>query len=184
VKHARPLGCNLRHRACQQATGGPIDRNRSSHYHNLRDHIPFIAVWQLASCITGTGADKMRKILIGLVAAIAVATAGFFGFQFYVQHRVATQIEAAFEQIRAGGGKASHGKVSFDPWSRTVIIADIAGESAAQPALVVKIASVTARGASEKDGTRFSADASRQAISRSAGDRGACRSRTRYRDSS
>jgi len=100
----------------------------------------------------------MRKILIGLVAAIAVATAGFFGFQFYVQHRVATQIEAAFEQIRAGGGKASHGKVSFDPWSRTVTIADIAGESATQPPLVVKIASVTATGVSEKDGTRFSAD--------------------------
>jgi len=101
----------------------------------------------------------MRKILIGLVAAIAVAAAGFLGFQFYVQHRVATQIEAAFEQIRAGGGKASHGKVSFDPWSRTVTIADIAGESAAQSALVVKIASVTATGVSEKgDGTRFSAD--------------------------
>jgi hypothetical protein len=58
----------------------------------------------IASCITGTGADPMRKILIGLVAAIVVAAAGFFGFQFYVQHRVATQVEAAFEQIRASGG--------------------------------------------------------------------------------
>ena len=74
----------------------------------------------------------MRKILIGLVAVIVVAAADF-GFQFYVQHRVATQVEdAAFEQIRASGGKASHGKVSFDPWSRTVTIADIAGESAPQ----------------------------------------------------
>ena len=100
----------------------------------------------------------MRKILIGLVAVIVVAAAGFFGFQFYVQHRVATQVETAFEQIRASGGKASHGKVSFDPWSRTVTIADIAGESATQPPLVVKIASVTATGVSDKDGTRFSAD--------------------------
>ncbi len=57
----------------------------------------------------------MRKILIGLVAVIVVAVGGFFGFQFYVQHRVASQVEAAFEQIRASGGKASHGKVSFDP---------------------------------------------------------------------
>jgi hypothetical protein len=100
----------------------------------------------------------MRKILIGLVAVIAVAAAGFFGLRFYTQHRVASQIEAAFDQIRASGGKASHGKVSFDPWSRTVTIADIAGESATQPPLVVKIASVTATGVSEKDGTRFSAD--------------------------
>ena len=100
----------------------------------------------------------MRKILIGLVAVIVVAAAGFFGFQFYVQHRVATQVETAFEQIRASGGKASHGKVSFDPWSRTVTIADIAGELATQPPLVVKIASVTATGVSDKDGTRFSAD--------------------------
>ena len=100
----------------------------------------------------------MRKILIGLVAVIVVAAAGFFGFQFYVQHRVATQVETAFEQIRASGGKASHGKVSFDPWSRTVTIADIAGKSATQPPLVVKIASVTATGVSDKDGTRFSAD--------------------------
>jgi hypothetical protein len=100
----------------------------------------------------------MRKILIGLVAVIVVAAAGFFGFQFYVQHRVATQVETAFEQIRASGGKASHGKVSFDQWSRTVAIADIGGESATQPPLVVKIASVTATGVSDKDGTRLSAD--------------------------
>ena len=31
----------------------------------------------------------MIKILIGLVAAIVIATGGFFGFEFYVQHRVA-----------------------------------------------------------------------------------------------
>ena len=56
----------------------------------------------------------MVKILIGLVAAIVIAAGGFFGFQFYMQHRVASEVEAAFEQIRAAGGKASHGKVSFD----------------------------------------------------------------------
>jgi hypothetical protein len=62
-----------------------------------------------------------------------VAAAGFFGFQFYVQHRAATEVEAAFERIRASGGNASHGKVSFEPWTRPVMIAEIAGESAAQP---------------------------------------------------
>ena len=98
----------------------------------------------------------MRKILIGLVAAIAVAAAGFLGFQFYVQHRVATQIEAAFEQIRAGGGKASHGKVSFDLKSRTLRIDDIAAESATQPPVSVTIAAVTAAGVSQPVSARTS----------------------------
>jgi hypothetical protein len=100
----------------------------------------------------------MAKILIGVVAAIAVAVAGFFGFEFYMQHRVAGDVEAAFDQIRATGSKASHGKVSFDLWSRTVTIADIASESTAQPPLSVKIAGFTASGVSQPDATRFSAD--------------------------
>jgi hypothetical protein len=83
--------------------------------------------------------------------------AGFFGFDFYMQHRVAGDIETAFGQIRATGSKASHGKVSFDLWSRTVAIADIASESTAQPPLSVTIASFTASGVSQPDASRFSA---------------------------
>ena len=52
----------------------------------------------------------MVKILSGLVAAIVIAVGGFFGFQFYTQHRIASEVEAALEQIRAAGGKASQGK--------------------------------------------------------------------------
>jgi hypothetical protein len=100
----------------------------------------------------------MAKVLIGLVAAIAIAVAAFFGFGFYMQHRVAGDIEAAFDQIRATGSKASHGKVSFDPWSRTVTIADIVSESTAQPPHSVKNASFTASGVSQPDATRFSAN--------------------------
>lgn len=100
----------------------------------------------------------MVKILIGLVAAIAIAVGGFFGFEFYMQHRAVGEVEAAFEQIRATGAKASHGKVSFDMLSRTVTVADITGESAAQPPISVKIASFTASGVNQPDATRFSAD--------------------------
>ena len=100
----------------------------------------------------------MAKILIGLVTAAVVAVGGFFGFQFYTQHQIASQIDAAFEQIRAAGGKASHGKVSFDLWSHTVGIADIATESAVQPAVTLKIAGLTVSGASQPDQGRFSAD--------------------------
>ena len=82
----------------------------------------------------------MKKILIGLVAAIVIATVGFFGFEFYVQRRVAGEVEAAFDQIRATGSKASHGKVSFDLSSRTITVADITGETAAQPPASIRIA--------------------------------------------
>jgi hypothetical protein len=100
----------------------------------------------------------MVKILMGLVAAIVIVVGGFFGFEFYMQHRVAGEVEAAFEQIRATGSKASHGKVSFDLLNRTVTVADIAGESAAQPPVSVKITSFTASGVSQPDATRFAAE--------------------------
>ena len=97
----------------------------------------------------------MRKLLIGLLAAAVLAVAGFFGFEFYVQHRIESEIEAAFEPIRAAGGKASHGKVSFDPRSRTIRIADITGETAATPALRFKIAGLTASGVGQDATGRF-----------------------------
>jgi hypothetical protein len=61
----------------------------------------------------------MVKILLGLAAAVVIAVGGYFGFEFYTQHRITSEVETAFEQMRAGGGKASHGKVSFDLRSRS-----------------------------------------------------------------
>jgi hypothetical protein len=100
----------------------------------------------------------MVKIVMGLAAVVVIAVGGFFGFEFYTQHRITSEVEAAFEQIRAGGGKASHGKVSFDLRSRTLTIADIATESASQPPVSMKVASVTASGVGQPDAGRFSAD--------------------------
>ena len=100
----------------------------------------------------------MAKILLGLVAAVVIAVGGFFGFEFYTQHRIAREVETAFEQIRASGGKASHGKISFDLRSRTLRIDDIATETATQPPVRVKIASVVASGVGQPDAGRFSAD--------------------------
>jgi hypothetical protein len=100
----------------------------------------------------------MVKILSGLAAAIVIAVGGFFGFQFYTQHRITSEVEAALEQIRAAGGKASHGKVSFDLLSRTITIADLTAQSAAQPPASVKIGGLTALGVSQPDAARFSAE--------------------------
>src|SRR3954454_19032319 len=100
----------------------------------------------------------MVKILAGLLAAAAIAVAGYFGFQFYTQQRVASEVEAAFAGIRAGGAKASHGRVSFDLWNRSITIADITGESTTQPPVNVKVGRLTATGVSQPDASRFSAE--------------------------
>ena len=100
----------------------------------------------------------MVKILMGLAAVVVIAVGGFFGFEFYTQRQITSEVEAAFAQIRAGGGKASHGKVSFDLKSRTLRIDDIATESATQPPVRLKVASLTASGVGQPDTGRFSAD--------------------------
>lgn len=100
----------------------------------------------------------MKKILLGLVTVAVVAAAGYFGFDFYAQRRVTREVEAAFEQIRAAGAKASHGKIAFDVKSRTLTISDIVAESGAQSPASIKIARLTASGLGQLDAARFSAD--------------------------
>jgi hypothetical protein len=100
----------------------------------------------------------VRKVLIGVVVAAILVVGGFFGYKFYVQYRIDSEIEAAFAEVRAAGGQASHGKLSFDPLSHTVSIADIAAEIATPVPLHVKIASFVATGVRLADDTRFAAE--------------------------
>lgn len=100
----------------------------------------------------------MVKVLGGVLATIVIAVVGFFGLQFYFQQRAVNGIEGAFEQIRATGAKASYGKVSFDLMSRTVTVADISTQSAAQPPANVRIARIVASGVAQPDAARFTAD--------------------------
>ena len=100
----------------------------------------------------------MKRILIGLIVAAVLAVGGWFGFNLYVQHRATSEVEAAFEQLRKQGGKASHGKIAFDLMSRTLTIDDIAITPASQPQAQVKIAGIRAAGVRLIDDTRFSAD--------------------------
>lgn len=100
----------------------------------------------------------MKRILIGLIALLALGAGAWFGFNIYIQHRATSEVEAAFEQIRSGGGKASHGRITFELATRTLTIEDIAVEPA-QPQLAnVKVAKVTAIGVRQPDEARFSAD--------------------------
>jgi hypothetical protein len=101
----------------------------------------------------------VRKVLISVVVAAILVVGGFIGYKFYVQYRIDSEIEAAFAQVRAAGGQASHGKISFDPLSRTVKIADIAAEVATPVPVRIRVASLMATGVSLADETRLFAEA-------------------------
>jgi len=98
------------------------------------------------------------KILIGLLAALVIAVGGYFGTEFYIQERIANDVEATFAAVRASGAKANHGKVAFDLWGRTVTIADISGELTADRPVSLKIARVVASGISQPADGRFVAN--------------------------
>jgi hypothetical protein len=100
----------------------------------------------------------MKRVLIGLIAVIALTAGGWFGFNLYVQHRATNEVEAAFEQIRTGGGKASHGKIGFELATRTLTIEDITVEPAQPQLATVKVAKLTAVGIRQPDEARFTAD--------------------------
>lgn len=100
----------------------------------------------------------MKRILIGLIVAAVFAAGGWFGFNLYAQHRATAEVESVFEQIRAGGGKASHGRVAFDIMSRTLTIEDIAVVPGNQPQAQIKITAIKGTGVRQIDDNRFSAD--------------------------
>ncbi|WP_076860292.1 hypothetical protein [Bradyrhizobium mercantei] len=99
----------------------------------------------------------MKKILLGLIALVVIAIGGFFGFDLYTQRRITSAVEAAFDQVRAEGGTASHGRISFDLMQRTLTIGDIAVETGTQPPFRLKAANVMAYGVDRSDTSRFSA---------------------------
>lgn len=100
----------------------------------------------------------MKRILIGLIVAAVLGAGGWFGFNLYVQHRATAEVEAAFEQMRSGGGKASHGKVAFELATRTLTIEDIAVEPGNQLQGHVKIGAFKSPGVRQIGKTRFAAD--------------------------
>lgn len=100
----------------------------------------------------------MKRILIGLIVAAVLAAGGWFGFSLYAQHRATAEVEAAFEQMRKQGGKASHGKVAFDLPTRTLTIEDIAIAPGKEPQAQIKIVNVRATGVRQPGEGQFSAD--------------------------
>lgn len=100
----------------------------------------------------------MKRILIGLIVVAVLAASGWFGFSLYAKHRVTAEIEAAFEQIRKQGGKASHGEIGFDLMSRTLTIEEVNVEPGRAPLAGIKAASFKAVGVRQIDEAHIAAD--------------------------
>lgn len=100
----------------------------------------------------------MKRILIGLIALLVLGAGGWFGFNLYVQHRATAEVEAAFEQIRSNGGKASHGKIGFELATRTLTIEEVNVEPGRAPLAGIKAASFKAVGVHQVDETHIAAN--------------------------
>src|SRR6202521_599039 len=101
----------------------------------------------------------MRKILIGLAALALLAVGGFFAVATWATHRAEAEVETTFAALRATGANASHGRVSFDLMSRTLVVADIAVAQAGSPsASSVRVGRMTAVGVGQPGAGRLSAD--------------------------
>jgi hypothetical protein len=66
------------------------------------------------------------RILAGIGAAVVVLAAAAYANDESLQLRVEREVEARFAAIRTTLGPATHGRVQFDPWTRTIRIHDIA----------------------------------------------------------
>jgi hypothetical protein len=103
------------------------------------------------------GGEPMKKLLIGGVAVVVLAVAGYFGVTAYAKQRAEREVAATFEAVRANGGTASHGKVDFDLWSRTLTVSDIAVQPAGATQGAFKAARVVATGVGQPAAGQLSA---------------------------
>jgi hypothetical protein len=101
----------------------------------------------------------MRKILAGFIVAIAIGVPAIYvGLPMWAEHRALGQVDAAFEALQGSVGKASHGAVSYNVWTRTLKIDDIAVESDDPSATTLKAAQVVATGAASPAPGRIAAN--------------------------
>jgi hypothetical protein len=66
------------------------------------------------------------RILAAIGAAVVVLGAAAYAEDQSLQLRVEREVDARFAAIRSSLGPATHGRVQFDPWTRTIRIRDIA----------------------------------------------------------
>ena len=99
----------------------------------------------------------MRKLTVGIVAAILVIGAGgYFGFDLLAQFRTKSQVEAVFDGLRGTFSTASHGRIELYRQTRSLKISDIILQSSDRTT-TIKIGQLIAVGTKGPVGGRVSA---------------------------
>ncbi len=71
----------------------------------------------------------MRKLVVGLFVALGLGACAYFVAIHWAERTAARKIDSMLDHWRSGGGAASRGRVAFDPWTRTLRVADVALQS-------------------------------------------------------
>ena len=96
----------------------------------------------------------MRKLIVGLLIALVVGAGAYFGAVYWAERTAAREVDARLDRWRSGGRTATRGRVSFDLWTRTVSVADLALQSPASPEEWIAIEEVVASGIDAHGGAR------------------------------
>src|SRR5262249_18380180 len=88
----------------------------------------------------------MRKVLVGLVLAVIVGVGGYFGVVYWAQYTAAREVEAALDGWRASLGSATHGRIEFDLWTRTLKVSGVVVQSRTAPHPKIALGQVIASG--------------------------------------
>src|SRR5262245_36848974 len=97
------------------------------------------------------------RILAGIGAAVVVLAAAAYADEQSLQLRVEREVDARFAAIRTTLGPATHGRVQFDPGTRTIRIHDIALQGNPKVMPPVKIGELALVGMPVPPGDRITA---------------------------
>ncbi len=88
----------------------------------------------------------MRKVFVGLVVVLIVGVGGYFGSVYWTQSTATREVETALDGWAKSIGSATHGRIEFDLWSRTLKVSDIVVQSKTGPHPKVTVTQVIASG--------------------------------------
>jgi hypothetical protein len=88
----------------------------------------------------------MRKVIVGLFAALIVGAGAYFGVLYWAERAAAREVDVMLDRWRSAGAVATRGVVAFDLWTRTVRVAGVVLQSPTSPDEKVAIDEVVAIG--------------------------------------
>jgi hypothetical protein len=88
----------------------------------------------------------MRKVYVALVVAVIIGVGSYFGVVYWTQHAATREVEAALDGWAKSIGSATHGRIEFNLWSRTLKVSDIVVQAKGGPVPKVTVTQVIASG--------------------------------------